>query len=408
MSTNRTIKELQEKCDELGLVSAGTAKKDYIDVLSNYYLEEKIISGDPYIKHLEMVMKIESPMLCQRYNVLSEKEQNDIWESDDWYVEEKEDGVRMLIVCIDGVLDFYSRNISSVDFLPISYRKNIPNTWGDNFKGQTFILDAEVISNSSSVQTRTKTNSKLQAVTALLSIDGDESIKIQEKENYPLEFKVFDMLCVEHVWITHHPLHSRLYALQLKLERCKNFGLKLSMPLMAYENKKEFYDNLILMGKEGCVAKNIYSPYNIKGQRKRDGFIKIKRNMTDSMKQQGLGDTIDAFISGYEVGKSGKKWENKVGSLIFSINLYDEKTIKVHEIATISGFSDELRDSITEIKDGKPCLKENFYGKVASINGQCVSSKGMKLKHAVIVDWRPDRSEDTCVIDLDLIKSMIL
>ena len=85
-------------------------------------------------KSLELILNIESPMLCQRFTVLSKEEQDNIWESKNWILEQKEDGARMNMLFIDGEWDFFSRNISVTDFLPISYKDNVWLDYMDHSK----------------------------------------------------------------------------------------------------------------------------------------------------------------------------------------------------------------------------------------------------------------------------------
>ena len=91
-----------------------------------------------------------------------------------------------------------------------------------------------------------------------------------------------------------------------------------------------------------------------------------------------LGDTIDAFITGFKEGTLGTANEGKVGALEFSVYLTDDNDNYllnefnepvVHHIATISGISDELRNLAT-VRDanGQVKLNPNFYGKVATVD----------------------------------------
>ena len=82
---------------------------------------------------------------------------------------------------------------------------------------------------------------------------------------------------------------------------------------------------------------------------------------------------------------------------------------KGHKIARVTNIPMDLREQMTELdEDGNPRLKPSWYGKVASVDGQCISAREKRLKHAVLVEWRPDRSEDTCIIDRDFLESMVL
>ena len=132
--------------------------------------------------------------------------------------------------------------------------------------------------------------------------------------------------------------------------------------------------------------------------------------MTESLQNSNLGDTIDAFVTGYDLGDEGRGWTNQVGSLTFSVFLEDsEGNVKPHEIARVSNISQELREKLTDSSDPEnPVLKASWYGKCATIDGQSVSARSYRLTHAVLVDWRPDRSADSCIVKEDFLKSMVL
>ena len=130
ISTQRSLSQLKKECEKLGLSveKSGTreSKTDYILALREFHLNRMYPEGLP--RDLELILQIESPMLCQRFNVLSQAEQDNIWQSDQWILEQKEDGVRMNMLFVDEEnpsWSFFSRNISVSDFLPIQYRDNI-------------------------------------------------------------------------------------------------------------------------------------------------------------------------------------------------------------------------------------------------------------------------------------------
>ena len=174
---------------------------------------------------------------------------------------------------------------------------------------------------------------------------------------------------------------------------------------------------VIADGKEGIVAKDLNTVYDSSGKR-RGEWVKIKRSVTQSLMQENLGDTVDAFVIGFEEGTKGTSNEGLVGAIKFGVYLTDvnndyiedEKgNPLIHHIATVSGISQELREAIS-VKDenGNVALRPDVYGKVASIDGQDVSSKTQRFAHAVLVNWRTDRSADTCKFQQSLLNSLIL
>jgi ATP-dependent DNA ligase len=183
-------------------------------------------------------------------------------------------------------------------------------------------------------------------------------------------------------------------------------------------NKHQFYDNIISIGGEGCVAKDLTSTYDMKGKRAGQ-WIKLKRTVSQSILAEKLGDTIDAFVTGYKLGNSGTNRENQVSALEFSVYLTDDNNDYlldetgnpiVHHIATMSGLTDELREILTQSDSltGKIILNPMFYGKVAEIDGQDISSRNLRFAHAIFKGWRPDRSSDSCKMMKSLLERLIL
>lgn len=183
------------------------------------------------------------------------------------------------------------------------------------------------------------------------------------------------------------------------------------------QDKLEFYNRILLAGGEGVVVKDLNSKYDTKGKRAGE-WVKIKRSVSQAMSAEGLGDTIDAFVIGFEEGTPGTANEGRVASLKFGVELLDSSNEPIldpsgdpitHHIATVGGLTDELKDAITT-KDvfGNVALRQDVYGKVASIDGQDLSSRNLRFAHAVLVNWRVDRSADTCKIRKDILEKLVL
>lgn len=418
ISTQRSLAQLKNECNRLGLTVNQSGKResktDYILALREFHLKNDFPNGIP--KSLELILKIESPMLCNRFNNLSPEEQDAIWNSDEWILEQKEDGARMTPIFVNGKFDFFSRNISVTDFLPISYRDNIwTGDWDLSKIEDEFIIDSEIISSNPNISTvigkrGVVTETQLQAVTALLAMNPEDSVAIQKNEGCPLEFRVFDVLWWNGEWIMDKPLIERMEYVLKAIAQLNAAGIKARRPYSTFSNKKAFYKTLLSMGCEGCVAKNIMSPYIPSSSRRKDGFVKIKRKMSESMQLDGIGDTIDAFITGYEPADETKSWAGLIGALEFSLFVRDEQgNEREHKIARITNISMDLRKEITDFDaEGNPILKKEWYGKVASVDGQCISAREKRLKHAVLVEWRPDRDPSSCILDEEYLNKMIL
>ena len=400
----RRIDYLDSLCRELGLEvkQAGNKlrKDDYVRALRNHFLLEKYGSIDNIPWSMKFMLSIECLQLCRRIQTLKESDQQKVWESDDWIAEEKVDGNRMALLwdADEKQFHFFSRNNSMVDYLPQDYKDTIYIT-ADNFDyDKNFVLDAEVISTSPNIETNdTQCLTQLQSTSALLALNPDDSIAIQR--NDPLKFIVFDCLYhdesyMDKPWVERHK-QTELLCNILK-EHNFNCGLNPVIENTEYNKnkKREFFDELIDNQKEGIVLKNKYAKYHATSSRTID-CVKVKRSTSDS-----LTNDIDAFITDYVVGNDDTRNENMVVGFIFSVRLEKEDgTIVNHNIAVCSNISDCIKEDATVIDDnGNVSLNNDYYFRVATLKGQNISARNMRLTHAVIDTWRLDKSADGCEV----------
>lgn len=408
--TTRTLAALKAECRKLGIVVEETGRKlgktEYVQALRSYYIAEKYPEGLP--KELDMILKVENPMLCERIQNCKEDFQEEIWESKTWVAEPKHDGVRIMIVHIDGEgFSFYSRNNSVTDFLPVSYRDTIDMSMLTGELEGDFIVDCELICKNPNINTSISsrygvvTETQLQAVAAILSIEPEDSIALQQTEA-PLEFIAFDVLYNQD-WILDKPLYERKKILAQVVESLQGIGFPVVKSPTRITNKRAYYNYMIRNGNEGVVLKDLESPYIATSSRAHRCWVKAKRSTSEA-----LGDTIDGFITGFVTANESRGWADLIGGLKLSVFLNTVEGVKVHQIATVSNIPMEKRREMTEIVDGKPVLKQEYYSKVIECDGQCITARARRLKHAVIVRWRPDKSPDQCVMDEEFLNSQIL
>ena len=400
----RRIDYLDSLCRELGLEvkQAGNKlrKDDYVRALRNHFLLEKYGSVNNIPWSMKFMLSIECLQLCRRIQTLKESDQQKVWESDDWIAEEKVDGNRMALLwdADEKQFHFFSRNNSMVDYLPQDYKDTIYIT-ADNFDyDKNFVLDAEVISTSPNIETNdTQCLTQLQSTSALLALNPDDSIAIQR--NDPLKFIVFDCLYhdesyMDKPWVERHKQTELL----CNILKEHNFNCELNPVIENTEynknKKREFFDELIDNQKEGIVLKNKYAKYHATSSRTID-CVKVKRSTSDS-----LTNDIDAFITDYVVGNDDTRNENMVVGFIFSVRLEKEDgTIVNHNIAVCSNISDCIKEDATVIDDnGNVSLNNDYYFRVATLKGQNISARNMRLTHAVIDTWRLDKSADGCEV----------
>ena len=363
-------------------------------------------------------------MLALQIKNKSEEEQNDIWNNQEkWLAEEKIDGSRQVLCWFkeDGCLDAYSRNTSVFDFLPINYGQKLYDTVDVSklFNIPDFIIDGELVLKNNEI---VKDNSvdiiadtQLNMVSAILSADYNLSKQFQKLN--PIKLIAFDILMYDGKDLTSLPLRERKKYLQLAFNNIKDL---IDIELVANSNglsTRDFYNQIVSVGGEGLVVKDLDSLYDIRGKRAGE-WVKIKRSVTGSLLEQNYGDTFDCFVIGFNEGQKGTKNEGLVGSLNFGIYLLDEnnKVIldehgipQIHHICTVGGLPDKLREAIT-VKDfnGNVQLRPDIYAKVATVDGQDVSDKNMRLAHARLIQWRVDKSADQCTIRKDFLERLVL
>lgn len=424
INTLRTLAQLKDEATKLGLdvkptknTSSGEktySKDDFIYALRDYYLKQM---GPAATETLKMMLHIDSPMLCQQFKVLKPEEQKEALDVDNnkWYAETKEDGNRMIVMYINGHFDAFSRNISVENFLPVSYGDHILLEGVDLTKVKhDFIIDCEVISSNPNICTKLtksgiplETATQLQATSAILALNKEQSLEIQRQD--PLIFRTFDILYLDGEWLLDKPLIERLRLHRPLLEELKTTGLHVDKPRATRKNKRQFFEDIIAAGGEGIVLKSLTSTYNTRGNRQRDGWVKVKRSMSLMAKRNGLDDSIDCFVTGYELATNGKGWDGLVGSLEFTTYLKKKDgSLVPHVIAHVANIPLEMRKRMTvEGPDGKPCLDKVWYGKVASCDGATISARALCLQHPRLICWRPDRSPETCVLEEEFLLSQI-
>ena len=286
--------------------------------------------------------------------------------------------------------DFFSRHNSVSDFLPISYKDTI--LVHGNYRGDTsFVLDCEVISTNANVTTKKTCTSQLNSTSAILALDPVQSREIQK--NNPLLFVVFDCL-YNGVDIRSLPWKDRHVHAEKLAKALSDAGFMCKINPYVLENKKEFYENLIKQGAEGCVFKRTDAPYSSTTSRT-DDMVKLKRTVACD-----LASDIDAWVSGFTEATTGKAKENYIGGLIFSckVKLKNGETV-IREIGRVAGIPQDLRVEMTDYDaNGNPKLKQSYYGRVATISGQDISGVNKRLTHCVLKAWRYDKDPSGCEV----------
>lgn len=408
---SRRIDYLQNQCDQLGITVVPVGKRimkdDYVKALREWHITKKYGSMDNIPWSMKFMLSIECPQLCKRIKDLKPDQQELVWNSNDWIAEEKIDGVRMIIIwdATEKKFHFYSRNNSVTDYLPQDYSDTIFVTAKNFDYPDNFVLDSEIISSNPCLETNTHCLTQLQSTAALLNLNSEDSKTIQKK--YPLKFVVFDCLydsssLIDEIWEVRHYHATELCSKLLESGFCCELNKVVENTADNQYAKREFFDAVISRCGEGLVLKNRNAKYHATSSRTID-CVKVKRSTADALTKD-----IDAFVTDYVVGKDDTRNSNTVVGFVFSILLKKQDgSVVTHPIAVCSNVSDIIKDDATVIsEDGQVKLNPDYYGRVATVQGQNISARSLRLTHAVIDCWRPDRSADTTetILESDLRK----
>jgi ATP-dependent DNA ligase len=350
------------------------------------------------------------------------EEQSNCMTSVGWLAERKLNGVRMLITYHPSVgFEFFSRNLSVTNFLPSQYTDTILIEWHGklhepkDFVGmydEAFVLDSEVCSNVVKIDTTiykkkggTVTNSQLNAVTTTLSIEPEISHKIQ-REQCALSLIVFDCLVCESESVQDESLLARKSAEEHVVKMLTEDGITIEEVDWTAINKEEFYQDIVDSGGEGIVLKKKSTPYCSTGSRSKEGFVKRKRTVSEA-----YGSDIDAYITGATPANKTSRISHLIGAVDMAV-LLQKKDGSEEEVilASVGAMPLEMREELTILVEGKPALNPKYLRKVLIIDGQDISPKAKRFRHAR-ADWdrgfREDKNSIDCRMEEEFIESQI-
>jgi ATP-dependent DNA ligase len=352
-----------------------------------------------------------SPMLAARYDELKEPAQKQLFEKQNYLFTEKQNGVRGWLIHSQGQWFLFSRNYSDKDCGVLDYWNNIYQHPSLDPK-DVLAIDVEIKYEPDSGlanelrEMGIETESILEAMSALLQTYPESAREIQRKYKertgkdlivfrliYPLYFQGKNFL--------KRKLGEGHSAYNEVVKYCQSIGLNV-MPIKRVkgnrEEKENFLNTILESGGEGVVVHNLNAVYCVSENRDKDGFIKIKRQI--GAKKDVIGDTIDAWVSGFKMSSEKAGNAGIIGALELSTYvLKDDGSTKEHVIAYCSNIPLEMRKEITKYdEEGRPYMAEEMYGLVFEATGQSISAVNMRLTHAKIVRQRFDKSKELCII----------
>jgi len=415
MSVSRNMSELMSEAKALSLDSKITptarggkiSKDDVCRELRKHFLARDYPSGMPY----KQILK---PMLCERFEEIEVRYPETAIEifkdNSGWALNQKFNGCRMNLYFTKTGVYADSRNISVKTYRNEEYSDQL--VFQNHIAPFTCTLDCEVESEKIQINTSvlgrqgTITESVLQATTAILALDTEASLEVQRTQS-KLLFKVFDIIEFNGKDLSNLPLKERVSLLNsfVMPELMKSIETLIPAEWVVV-GKREFYQNLLKAGHEGCVAKRWDSPYIQSDSRSHRHWIKIKRTLE-----------VDAFVCGWTKATVDSGWDNLIGGLQMGLYLLDENGERVsetpHIIATITNITMAERDAISKYDaEGNLFLDPSWMGRVAEVVGQAVSARKRALSHARVLRWRDSgadaKAADDCSFPLDLLAANIL
>jgi len=395
--------------------------KDLVRRIQEYEIE-KLGGFNALSWGMQQRLKIDSPMLCADYKDLKPKEQVESMFTYQWVAERKLNGVRMIMIYHpkEG-FQFFSRNLSVTNFLPIEYTDTIllscegklqEATYFKGFLKTKFVVDTEACCKETVIDTTryrksggTVTNSELNASTTILSIEPEISHKIQ-REQCALTLVIFDCLLWDDINAAKEQLIVRMGMREDIVRGLINDGIIVEEVESESKELQKFYDSIVASGGEGIVLKNIMMPYCTTGKRDKAGFVKRKRTVSEA-----YGEDIDAFLTGASASNKDNKFAHLIGAVDMSIMLQKKDGSEEEVIlASVGAMPLKMREELTITVNGKPALNPDYLGKVLTIDGQDLSPKARRFRHAR-ADWdrgfRNDKTYLDCEISEEFLDSQI-
>ena len=351
-------------------------RKEGIDVRDLTTEAEALLKLHPAVRYR---LGIQTPCLAFRYDELKPPQQEGVFNDKNFVFLEKENGVRGTLIIYKGETFLFSRNYSDKDCALCEY-------WGNVYQeplidqDEILVMDVEVkfevgdVLREELLTYGIQTESKLEAMSALLQMNQFEALQIQSKFKEGtgkdlITFRMIAPLYFKGVNYLKKTLGEGMDVYDEVIAYARECKLNVK-PIKRCEGSKEekeiFLDTIIQEGGEGIVAHYRKGSYNTTDKRSKTSYIKLKRSVKSTMLKAGIGDTIDGWISGFEMSGKGTANEGLVGSVKVSINLITTSGhIREHVIAQVANLTLETKKEMTVVDSlGVVSLNEMFLNQV--------------------------------------------
>lgn len=364
--------------------------------------------------------------LCARYDELKPAQQDELFESSDWVASEKMNGNRgwLVVYNMPGMWEpkicLFSRNYSDVDCSLCEYGDHI----FQDIKAPAniiFAIDVEIMYEGNLEwlqEMNLVAETQLQATSSMLQMNAPQSLEIQAlyKQRFGEDFftfRVIHPLYYNKKNYTKRPLGEGISVYDEVVSFAQSLGIN-AKPIYRCDGsrseKQAMLDSILERRGEGIVFWNRKGYYTASENRDKTSWVKLKRSVSQTLSKEGLGDSIDGFITGFTKSSEDKGRSHLIGG--FEVSIYmmnpDGRSIK-HHIASVPGLSVEMAEQATILdEDGKPTLNPEFLGLVLEVDGQAISSKSLRLTHPRMVRVRFDKTPEDCIYTREFIESQVM
>lgn len=289
------------------------------------------------------------------------KRRLELLDPDEWIMEKKLDGYRLLVVgCDPDAADpsphGYSR--AGNDQLIEERTPHIFADLDDLLPSGYTVLDGEMSTE----------DDDFKHVSSVMKSSPEKAVEKQHSKH--LEYVVFDVLWWDGVDLRDRPQHERRTFLETNLPLRTNFvRLTETFPL-----SRDTIINWQSAGGEGAILKNRNAQY-VCGKRPLDTWLKIKAI-----------DDADVVVMGYTAGQG--KYEGQVGAVQFG--QYRDGTLV--QRGQTSGMTDALRLELSQNGD-------QYVGQVMVVQHMGIDKDRGGFRHPQFKGFRDDKHATDCVWD---------
>ena len=236
-------------------------------------------------------------------------------------------------------------------------------------------------------------------VTTITGSLPERAREVQEREGF-LRFKAFDALAYNGADITAEPYCARDSCLCVAVDA--GFHINYA-PVEWGERKRHLYVTVIANGGEGIILKNLDAPY-YQGERHKS-WVKVKKKKTFDVVCLGFEIAKDMTIKKGDTEPTPSRIYGKVGAIVYgqyvleeprktasfeyALDLRTDSKVALKELGTTSGFSDTLREDMTN----NPSV---YIGRVLECEAQEQFVTGA-LRHPRFLRWRDDKRAEDCI-----------